>query len=925
MTDPLTAKAEQHAYEELFIRDLHWSAPDLKPIEYTIDDGLKLTATNVSSYKGLRVWVCNQRPGSQLEAQLDREIAKASTDRMVIFHDDIDQVWRWPVRRNKDASTSTRLTSHRHRTGVPNPKFAARLDAIQLPFDVTLDVNTVLAKVRQAFDVEAQNETKHASKLMARMYAAMEKSYPPGYNTAKRDHQISVTLARILFLMFGDDTDMWAAPDLFRDFIHRHSSADGTDIGSKLNDLFSHLNTSPGGLGEVAAELVQFPYVNGGIFQDPVTLPPVNSEFRTAVLDACAVDWSRISPAIFGSMFQSVRDAKTRRELGEHYTSEENILKTLDPLFLDDLRADFERAKTMKNEALALRKLRERLGEIRYMDPACGCGNFIIIAYRELRDLELRIMERLQEITGDDEMLLANVGLKVTLDHFYGIEIDEWPAKIAETAMFLMDRQCDLKLTERLGWAPDRLPIQQQAKIVVGNALATDWREICPPSDKVIIAGNPPFLGPKERTAEQTAHLKFAWGSRYDGFLDYVTGWYAKASDYFQDLAGAWAFVSTNSISQGQAVPSLWKPLFSAGWRIKFAHRTFPWTSEASGQAAVHCVIVGFTKDQNTTSLLIEHGAGPVDGRTSRVPMINAYLVDGPNLLVEKRMHPISSNLPEVTAGSKAVDWGHLTVEPDEYAQVSADPVAARYLRPYRGGDELINDRDRWCLWFVGADIDQLEGSPLLRDRLAAVRNLRLASSKAATRQGAATPHLFEERRQPDSEYLGIPQTFTESRRYATVARLPPDVIASIKLFTSPDLDGYLFAVISSSMFITWQKTVGGRMKSDPSFTNTIVWNTLPLPTVNPGLRSRIIEAGKGILAARTLAPEKSLADHYEPEAMTDELLMAHHALDRLVDQAFGAKRGCDTERKRQQILFARYSELTAPLLAVTAKDRRRR
>lgn len=927
MTSPLVEKAEQHMYAPLFIRDLHWSAPDQKPITLTADGERVITATNVSSYKGLRVWVCDERPGARIEAQLDQEIAKTSTDRLVIFYDNEDQVWRWPVRRNRDNSgITTRLTSHRHRRGSHNPKFAARLEAIRLPIDASLDPNAVLAKVRAAFDVEAQNETKRASKLMARMYSALEKSYPSGYQVAVRDHEISVTLARILFLMFGDDTDMWASADVFRDFINHDTAADGSDIGSQLNRLFVHLDSIPIPAATAGAEFAGFPYVNGAIFRERVTIPRINPELRSAVLDACAVDWSTISPAIFGSMFQSVRDAQTRRQLGEHYTSEENILKTLNPLFLDDLRTEFERAQTMKNETLILGRLWSRLGEIRYMDPACGCGNFIIVAFRELRDLELRIMERLQDISGQAPLGFdPTLDLKVTLDHFYGIEIDEWPAKIAETAMFLIDRQSDLKLKERFGDAPQRLPIQTQAKIVVGNALRMEWADICPPSDNVVVAGNPPFHGPKERTAEQTDDLRHVWKAQYDGFLDYVTGWFFKASRYFAANQGLWAFVSTNSINQGQAVPTLFGKLFSSGWKIKFAHRTFPWTSEASGGAAVHCVIIGFTKNAGGTPVLFDHGAGPASERASKVREINAYLVDGPNLLVLKKMRPLSPGLPEVVAGSKAVDWGHLTVEVGEYDEVAGDPIAAKYLRPYRGGDELISNESRWCLWFVGADVGELNSSPLIRGKIAAVRAMRLASPKAATRQSAATSHLFGERRQPSVAYLGIPQTFTENRRYATVARLSPDVIASIKLFTSADPDGFLFAVISSAMFLTWQKTVGGRMKSDPSFTNTIVWNTLPVPPIAGDIRQEIISAGGAVIAARELRPEKSLALHYDPTAMDSALIDAHNRLDALVDMAFGAPRMCTTERERQQVLFARYQELTAPLAAPAMQARRRK
>lgn len=924
MTSPLIERAEQRDYQKLFLQDLNWSRPDLPPVSYE-HDGRIVTATNVSSYKGLRVWVVKEKPDSALEAALDQLLARTSTDRILIFHDDTEQVWRWPVRRAVGNTTATRLSRHKHRDGDTDPRFAAKLDVIRLPFDVVLDSNAVLAKVRQAFDVEAQNETKHASKLMARLYTAMEKAYPATMDPKIRDHEISVSLARILFLVFGDDTDMWPE-DLFQDFIRDHTAPDGSDIGSRLTELFAYLDTAPGARDDIKPEFDGFRYVNGGIFKERLTLPVINAEFRTAVLDACDRDWKTISPAIFGSMFQSVRDAQTRRELGEHYTSEENILKTLNPLFLNELRAKFEHIKTLgKYEADRLRKFRDKLGRIRYMDPACGCGNFIIVAYRELRDLELAIMERLQEITGDGAMLLANYGLKVTLDHFYGIEIDEWPARIAETAMFLIDRQSDLKLTASLGWAPDRLPIQEQATIVVANALRTDWNQVCRPDPDVIIAGNPPFVGTKERGSEQTSDLRHVWGSSYDGFLDYVTGWHVKTMDYYGDKPGTWAFVSTNSISQGQAVATLWGTVFSSGWRVKFAHRTFPWTSEAAGGAAVHCIIVGFTRDAQVTPLLFEHGRRSLDERMERVNEINAYLVDGPNLLVQKRMHPISPALPAVVAGSKAVDWGFLTVDPEEYEQVSSDPVAAKYLRPYKGGEELINNLDRWCLWFVGCDSDELMRSPLLRQRLTEVRDRRLASSKAATRKGASTPHLFEERRQPATEYLGIPQTFTENRRYATVARLTPDVIASIKLFTSPDPDGYLFAVISSSMFMTWQKTVGGRMKSDPSFTNTIVWNTLPLPPISTQVRLQIIQAGRGVLAARGLEPTKSLAGHYDPDNMSVEVLAAHEALDALVDRAFGAKRICQSVRERQQILFARYEELTAGLLAAPSRNGRGR
>lgn len=926
MTSTLIGRAEQHDYQKLFIHDLNWSKPDHPPVVIHYE-GQPVQATNVSSYKGLRVWVVDEKPNSKLEAVIDQQLAKTSTDRIVIFHDGDEQVWRWPVRRATGNTTATRLSRHRHRRGDTDQRFAAKLDVIRLPIDVTLDANAVLARVRSAFDVETQNETKHASKLMARLYAAMEKAYSPSIDRKTRDHQISVTLARLLFLMFGDDTDMWPE-GLFQEFILDHTAADGTNIGAKLTELFAYLDTPPKERSNAEPEFDGFRYVNGGIFKERLTLPAINAEFRAAVLDACDRDWKTISPAIFGSMFQSVRDAQTRRELGEHYTSEENILKTLNPLFLDDLRAEFEHIKTLgKYEADRLRKLRDKLGRIRYLDPACGCGNFIIVAYRELRDLELAIMERLQEITGDPAMLLANYGLKVTLDHFYGIEIDEWPARIAETAMFLIDRQCDLKLTEHLGWAPDRLPIHEQATIVSNiSALKIDWAQVCPPTEDTIVAGNPPFLGHATRSDAQAQELRDAWGKDDISRLDYVTGWHAKSLDYFQNTSGKFAFVTTNSITQGDPVPHLFAPIFDAGWRIKFAHRTFPWTSEAVGKAAVHCVIIGFAKDlAGTRPRLFDHPAtGP--GKERQVATINAYLVDGPNIFVTKRSQPLVHGLPEATFGNMPRDDGNLIVLPADYDEVAQDPIARRYLRPYLGAEEVLHGKQRWCLWLTDLDPADLHRSTILRERVDAVRWFRLTSTASSTRQMAQTPHLFGQRPALHAEpYLVIPRVSSELRDYYPVRRVTPDVIASDATFTAGDPTGLLFAVISSAMFTAWQATVGGRLKSDLRFSNTIVWNNLPLPDLDDSARRDIIEAGRAVEKARKSHTRRTLADLYRPETMPADLREAHRILDVEVDKAFGARGTAATLEERQRVLFQRYEHLTSPLNTTRTGSRRTR
>ena len=924
MTAPLIERAEQREYQKLFIQDLNWSRPDQPPVSVE-HDGRLVTATNVSSHKGLRVWVVNEKPDSKLEAALDQHLAKNSTDRILIFHDDAEQVWRWPVRRAVGSTTTTRLSRHRHRNGDTDPRFAEKLDVIRLPYDVILDSNAVLAKVRQAFDVEAKNETKHASKLMARLYAAMEKAYSQRTPRSERDHEISVTLARILFLMFGDDTDMWA-PDLFSTFIRDYTQPDGSDIGAQLTDLFTFLDTPDAQRITPPPGLDGFRYVNGRIFSERVVLPVLNAEFRTAVLEACDRDWASISPAIFGSMFQSVRDAETRRQLGEHYTSEENILKTLNPLFLDELRAEFEHVRTLgKYEADRLRKLRDKLGAIRYMDPACGCGNFIIVAYRELRDLELAILERLQEITGDNPMLLANVGLKVSLDHFYGIEIDEWPARIAETAMFLVDRQCDLKLTASLGLAPDRLPIQEQATIVVGNALRLRWTDVCPPEGQVVIAGNPPFLGHATRTEEQAEDLRQAWGRDDISRLDYVTGWHAQALRYFQDRDGLFAFVTTNSVTQGDPVPHLFGPIFDAGWKNKFAHRTFPWTSEAVGKAAVHCVIVGFTRHLGKArARLFDHATDSM-GNERQVETINAYLVEGPNVFITKRSRPLVPGLPEATFGNMPRDDGNLVVLPQEYDEVHRDPVARKYLRSFIGAEELLHGKERWCLWLTALDPEDLHRSSILRDRVDAVRRFRLKSTAASTRKMAQTPHLFGQRPALYTKpYLVIPGVSSELREYYPVRRVAPTTITSNAAFTAGDPDGILFPIISSAMFMAWQSTVGGRLESRLRFSNTIVWNNLPIPVLDAGSREAIINAGKAIEVARDAHPNRTLADLYRPEGMPADLRAAHDEVDKLVDHAFGAGRRSPELVERQRLLFEAYQALAAPLASTTGRGNRR-
>ncbi len=750
-----------------------------------------------------------------------------------------------------------------------------------------------------------------AAQLMASLYDGLAES---GYD----EHASSVFMVRCLFMLYADDTALWGERDLFLEFLENRTEESGNDLGPMLAQLFQMLKTpSERRPKNLTGLLARFPYVNGGLFEEDVAIPFFDADMRRRLIEACYFNWSAISPAIFGSLFQAVKDKAARRSLGAHYTTERNILRVIKPMFLDELTAEFE---IKKDSVQGLRNLRKRLGEMQFFDPACGCGNFLIIAYREMRALELRIIERIQELDAgrksasslDEGLFFMGDQVSVRVRNFHGIEIEDWPARIAATALHLVEHQANQEMQARLGAAPELLPLDKVETIHTGNALRMNWAEVLEPNENIHILGNPPFLGDNTREADQLEDLKDVWGRDYTvSRMDYVTGWYKKATDYFGDRNGTWGFVSTNSIVQGDQPARLFKPIFSAGWQIKFAHRTFAWTSEAPGAAAVHCTIIGFTRHPRERRLFTykELRGEPTEENATN---INAYLVDGPDVLVEKVSKPISPHIEKTAYGSKPTDDGNLIIEPEDYDEVAADTSAAKYLHPYVGARELIHNEDRWCLWLEDLDPKDLAKSPILKTRVEAVRDFRAASKAASTREFARYPHLFRQRAKQETPYVCVPRHVSETRHYFTVALFEPEVIASDANFTIPDPSGFQFAVMSSSMFITWQKTIGGRLESRLRFGSTLSWYTVPLPQVPDDLRSKIIEAGKGVLEARKRHPERSLADHYNPLVMDPALIKAHDKLDAAVDPAFGAESTCTSEKERQEILFTRYAEMTA-------------
>lgn len=761
---------------------------------------------------------------------------------------------------------------------------------------------------RKFGDKEEEEANVRAARLMGDLYEELART---GYE----GHDASILMTRLLLLMFADDTGMWEK-GLFSEFIETRTQPDGSDLGSQLAMLFQVLDKAetarPATMDEL---LLRFPYVNGHLFSDRIDIPSFDKRMRNELVRCTEFDWSKISPAVFGSLFQAVKSKEARRTLGEHYTTEHNILRALVPLFLDDLWVEYEE---VRNSALRLERLHDKIANIRVLDPACGCGNFLVIAYRELRRLELAILTRLSDIRQDTQLRTDVADLvRVRLSSFYGIEIEEWPARIAETAMFLVDQQSNHELARTFGEAPDRLPIMNAVNITVGNALRIDWSNVLPIEDNVLIVGNPPFSGSSLMAASQKDDLNTVWdGVRGAGNMDLVSCWHALAARHIGKCKAKAAFVSTNSITQGQQAPVLGAEFERCGVDIDFAHQTFSWSSEAPGQAAVHCVIVGFSAcSEKKAKTLFRYPDIKGEPLSVKATNINMYLQDAPNVLVTNRSRPLQQGVQIMQKGSQPTDNGFLSdISGEEYERIrSSDAVAAKYLRQLVGAQELINGIMRYCIWLVDAQPSEIRSSPELLRRIAAVREMREGSTKKKTREDASSSHLFQEIRQPLTTYLGVPRVSSETRRYVPMALISSDVIANDAVLTVSDATVYTFGMLHSSVFMAWNAAVSGRLESRFRISAEITYNNFPWPD-NPKNKDAIEAAAQVVLDVREKYPTSSLADLYDPRSMPKDLVDAHNALDRLVLSAYGLK-GDATEADILANLFARYAELTADLL----------
>lgn len=761
--------------------------------------------------------------------------------------------------------------------------------------------------------------SEKAGILVANLHNAIAAQYAdpdaPGSH-----HSLAVLTVRFVFCLYAEDAGLFPQ-SAFSRYIE---SFDAARLRRGVIDLFATLNTKPEERDRyLEPELARFPYVNGGLFAEDIEIPRFTDPIRDSLLAAGdGFDWHRISPVIFGSLMEETLSHDQRRKGGMHYTTVRNIHKVIDPLFLDGLKTELEQieeSRDLMNDRAWRRKLgqyQDKLASLQFLDPACGSGNFLTETFLRLRELENQAIADRLHGQGYIDLGGENSLVKVSIDQFHGIEINDFAVSVAKTALWIAEQQALDDTEDIAGQTLPHLPLHDSGNIIQANALRCDWNKLLPADQCNYVMGNPPFVGHISKSSKQAEDLKAVWRDGYDGYLDYVTGWFRKAASYLDGHNGLFAFVSTNSITQGQPVKPLFEPLFKEGWAISFAHRTFKWDAQSTDNANVHVVIIGMSQSHQKVSPVL-YDYDNIQGEPTPIPSknINGYLIDGKKVFVGKRSQkagPLSPELVPVNFGSLSLDDGNLTIEGhDDYAKAMNDPIASRYVRKYVNGKELINDIDRWCLWLAEATPSDMRKSAFIRERVDKVKKFREASKRKATVEASKTPWLFGENHQPTGKFLAIPVVFSERREYVTCALLPEEVIAGQKLHTCSDPNGINFSIAESSMFITWQKAIGGRLKSDCQFSNTVVWNNLPLPQLSDELRQEIIEAGRGIIDARAKHEGQSLADLYDPDFMPADLRKAHQRLDKVVDVAFGARKPCANNEERLQVLFDRYVEMT--------------
>lgn len=807
-----------------------------------------------------------------------------------------------------------------------------------------------------------------AAELMGKLHDRLEEI---GYT----GHPLEVYLVRLLFCLFAEDTTIFSKQQ-FQDYIEQRTNEDGSDLAARLQELFQVLNTpNDKRFKNLDEQLADFPYVNGKLFEENLPTASFDSKMRTSLLNCCYLDWSKISPAIFGSMFQSVMNPQERRNLGAHYTSEKNILKLITPLFLDELRQEFnEIVQGTSKGAARTKKLTEfhkKIRSLTFLDPACGCGNFLVITYRELRLLELDIL-RVLHTSGQGVLDVKDI-IWVDVDQFYGIEYEEFPARIAEVAMWLIDHQMNMMVSNEFGQYYVRLPLKKGATIVHGNALQLDWRNLIKkqpieleakdttvvlsepfieyttvnirtenltiidkregkpklriqPKYYDYVIGNPPFIGKHLQNESQKEDMeKIFSGVKGAGVLDYVTAWYVKAAQLIVNTKTKVAFVSTNSITQGEQVGILWNLLYNHyKVKIHFAHKTFKWGNEAKGNAAVHVVIIGFAAFDVNEKTIFEYENIKGEPHVQKAKNINPYLIEGKDFGLLARTNPIQK-VPKMIYGNKPVDNGNFFfTDIEKEVFISEEPNAAKFIKPILSSEEFLNGKRRWCLWLENAEPNEIGKMPFVINRLENIKVFRENSTKRSVREQAKTPSLFSEIRQPKDNYIIIPRHSSEVRKYIPFGFFDSTTIVSDSCIALPTATLFHFGVLTSVMHNTWVKYICGRIKSDYRYSNVLVYNNFPWPENPTDKQIKVIEEkAQKVLDARALFPNSSLADLYDPLTMPPALVKAHNELDKAVDLAYRAQ-PFTSEANRMEFLFELYEKYTANLFTKEKPTKRK-
>ena len=744
-----------------------------------------------------------------------------------------------------------------------------------------------------------------AAEQMGRLFDLIkEKSQP---KSTADVHALNVFLTRLLFCFFAEDTGIFEKSQM-SNAIASYTSEDGSDLAIFFNHLFEVLNENDSSPLRKARPvyLKSFPYVNGGLFKNKVPIPDFGAKARRVLLDCSTLKWSEINPDIFGSMFQSVIDEEQRGSLGQHYTSVTNIMKVIQPLFLDKLEYSLKESRSSESK---LKSLLNRISNIKIFDPACGSGNFLIIAYKELRKIEMAIFKALNDVSKQDVMFMSNI----KLSQFYGIEIDDFAHEIALLSLWLTEHQMNQVFRSEFGYSPAALPLKESGNIFSGNSLQLDWASVCPKSsdDEVYVCGNPPFLGHNARSPSQVADMEIVFDGISGGFkkLDYVASWFWKGAQYISNSKAEVAFVSTNSICQGIQVELLWPEVFGLGLKINFAYQTFVWKNSAKANAAVHVVIVGLSKKSSNKKKLFKlMGNKWIE---SYVENISPYLIPGNDIAITKRSTPFGSS-PIMLFGNMPNDGGHLLMDRLEKEKIEGEyPEAAKWIKQILGASEFMNGGERYCLWLKDASQNDIDSIPPIKARVEEVRRTRLSSSSEGARNAAVTPHLFWFISHPlKGEYILIPGVSSERRSYIPIGFCSPDItVASNANLIIPNATLYDFTILTSKIHMDWMRVVGGRLKSDYRYSAQLVYNTFPWPTVSDQDKAKVAKLGEKILLIREAYPDKTLAKLYDPDLMPPDLLEAHQTLDAAVDRLYREKQFRD-DSERLEHLFLLYENL---------------